>query len=156
MFGAPTEDEDDDDIIDVEGLNDIDSKFVVPDGWWECRTIDAKKELSKKMKPMVVVTVALTGEFMNTDGDLVTHEASADHAGKEFKTYVSLTPAALFKVKQSAEALDLPIDEEGRLRCKVKEFVGKQLMCEFKAEEYEGRESSKVGNMARHPDGPEL
>jgi hypothetical protein len=156
MFGNVIDD-DEDEIIDVDGLNEIDSKFQVPDGWWEARTISAVKELSKTSgKPMVTLTVALTGDVYNDDGVLVTHEESEKHGGKEFKTWISLTPAALFKVKQAAESLDLPITEEGRLRCKLSAFLNKRLMVQMKTETYQDRESSKVGNLARHPDGPEL
>ena len=155
QFGEHVDD-DDDELIDIDGLNEIDSKFLVPDGWWEARTVSAQKELSKSsQKPMVVLTIALTGETYNSDGALVTHEESDKHAGKEFTSYISLTPAALFKVKQAAEALDLPITKEGRLHCKLSEFLSKQLMVEMTAETYNDRESSKPGTFGRHPQGPE-
>ncbi len=151
-FGSPTED-DDDDILDVEGLDEVGSKFQVPSGIHEAKLISAIKETSKNSgKPMVTITVALTGQMDTEQG--FTTAGDGEHGGKEFKMWCSLVPAALFKVKELAEALDLPM-ENGRLKVKLKDLVGLQCLVQMEDREYEGRTSSSVKRMRRHPDGPE-
>lgn len=155
-FGDPVDD-DDEDLLEVDGLNDVDGKYLVPEGYWEARTLSVKKELSKSSgKPMLTFDVALTGNVLNDDGVIVAHADADKHGGKEFKTYVSLAKAALFKVKEMAVSLDIPIQENGRLRCKLSALKDKRFIAKMQTSEYESRESSKVQNWVRHPDGPEL
>jgi len=151
-FGAPS-DNDDDDILDVEGLDEVGSKFQVPKGFHEALILQAIKETSKAGKPMVTFTMALTGNMVDTKGSLSTVD-DGDHGGKEFKMWCSLVPAALFKVKELAEALDLPM-EEGRLKVKLSSLVQLRCVLDMEDREYEGRTSSSVKRMLRHPDGPE-
>jgi hypothetical protein len=152
---APADDDDDsEDLLVVEGLNDADSKFLVPDGKWESRITQAKRETSKSGRPMVTIDFCLTGRCLDGDNDIVVHPEAGKHGGKDFKTWVSLTEAALFKVTEMVAALDLPVDEEGRLRCRLSEFVSLRFVAEMKAEEYQGRDSSKMQTWNRHPDGP--
>lgn len=151
-FGAPTDD-DDDDVLDVEGLDEVGSKFQVPAGYHEAKVISAVKEVSKNSgKPMVTLTTALTGNMVGDAG--MEMADGGDHGGKEFKMWCSLVPAALFKVKELAEALDLPM-EDGRLKVKLSSLVGLQCVVQMEDREYEGRTSSSIKRMLRHPDGPE-
>jgi hypothetical protein len=154
-FGAVEDDESEDDLLVVGGLDEVDGKYLVPDHDWEARTLEVKKEISKSGKPMLTFSVALTGQVLTVDGYMDSHSESDKHSGKEFNTWVSLVPAALFKVKEMAEALDIPI-ENGRLRCKLSDLVNRRFIARMKSSEYEGRESSKVDRWIRHPDGPDL
>ena len=152
-FGSPVEN-DDDDVLEVEGLDEVGSKFQVPAGIHEAKVISAIKETSKNSgKPMITLTTALTGQMV-TKKEGFTSVDGGDHGGKEFKMWCSLVPAALFKVKELAEALDLPI-EDGCLRVKLSDLVGLQCLVLMEDREYEGRTSSSIKRMLRHPEGPE-
>ena len=153
-FGKPVDEEDDDLLhaVSEEDLDKADSKFKVPDGVHEAHFVSVKRETSKKGNPMLTAMVTLTGEY-KTDKGFRTLED--DTKGKEFKTWIPLGASALFKQKEVQEALDIPVVDK-QIQFRKSNMVGKQLLVVMETREYEGRESSSVKSMMRHPDGPEI
>lgn len=152
-FGSPVDD--DDDVVVVDGLDDIPNKFLATKGLHEIRVVGAAKEISKSSgNPMVVLSVCLTGRMMTKKGlQTFDTEVSAD-SGKEFKTYYSLSKAASFKMLELANAFDLPV-VSGQVEIRLSKLVGKMAMAVLVDREWEGNAGSNVNKLLAHPDGPE-
>lgn len=154
-FGSPVEDGGDG-MVRMGGLNDIENKFYVPAGLWEFRTVQADYGPSKNSgNPMITLTIACTGRKMSRAKLPAFDGEDETQAGKELKTYVTLTKAAAFKVDQMAKAFDLPIDDEGNLAFRPSQLVGLQLVCLLQDRMYEERAQSDIKTLMRHPDGPQ-
>lgn len=152
-FGQVT-DEDDDDVIDVDGCDDasLQSKFKCPPGFFEGSVIGSKKELSKKGKPMLTLTIALTGRGYDPKKKRIV-DSNADVGGKEFKRWCSLVPAALFSFAATSKALGIHPDANGKIRAKPSDFVGRRCVVEMKDSEYNGKMYSGIDEVYPHPDG---
>lgn len=126
LFGAPTGD----DVFELEGLDQIESKFLVPNGEYRLRCVDIEREVSKSSNnPM------WTWTFVIVDGP---------HGGKEFKMWTALTAGALWKLEQTVVALGVHSAGASRLRFSKSDVIGKQCIGVFKQEEYQGRMGSKI------------
>jgi hypothetical protein len=157
VFGASV-DEEDEDVIDVDGCDDetLQSKFKCPPGFFGANCIGAKKELSKKGKPMLTLTFALDGtEFSATKGGgFKPRDAQHDVGGKEFKRWCSLVPAALFSFAATAKAMGfVPQGETNKIRAKPSDFINRRCVVEMKDSDYNGKTYSGIDECYPHPDG---
>ena len=157
VFGEAVDDEEED-VIDVDGCDDesLNSKFKCPSGFFGGNCIGAKKELSKKGKPMLTLTIALDGtEFVpKKGGGFKAREPQHDVGGKEFKRWCSLVPAALFSFAATAKAMGFePAPGTGKIRAKPSDFINRRVVVEMKDSEYNGKVYSGIDEVYPHPDG---
>lgn len=137
-MGAPVA-EPSDDEFSVEGLDEVDSKFEVPDGTYGGKCVEIKNEISKKSGfPMIVFTYVLT------DG--------GKHAGKEFIVYATKKPTALFTMKMVLKAYGIDTDRP-QLTFSKQQVLHVPVRLTMKAEKYmaddgEERSSSKIKKVA--------
>ena len=120
-----------DDEFTVEGLDEGDSKFKIPEGEYKMRLIDLVKETSKAGNPMWVWTFTVV---------------SGEHEGIELKTWTALTPAAMWKLTEVLQALGLPSDGK-RANFKKKDALGKECIAVVEDSEYQGRVNSSISNL---------
>lgn len=132
--GPVVEDDADADEFTVEGLDDIDSKFIVPNGTYPARCTDIEYGPSKKSGwPMFTFTYTLT---------------SADkHGGKDFKIYATKKPTALFTLNMVLQAYGIPIGATTTF--KKSQILNKDVRVIMLEEKYttdggEERSSSKI------------
>lgn len=159
-FGAP-EEEDVDDVLEIDGLEDVGTKFRVGvnGGFYEAIVLEAKNDISKAAKPMVTVKVGLTGRMMDKKGNIV--DGDDKDSGKEFTIWLSRVTAALFKMIQWAEAIGLEITEYEKpdgsigkaIKTRLSAWRNRRLVVQMVDSEYEGRTSSKVDKFVLHPEG---
>jgi hypothetical protein len=127
-LSKPTTD-DTDDVFELDGLDEIDSKFLVPDGDYELKVTDVTKDVSKSGNPMWVWDLVIV---------------SGPEAGKEFKTWTAITAGALWKLVQVLAAIGLHDGKSKKVRFSRDEAIGKRCIGVLKQEEYNGRMSSKI------------
>lgn len=156
--GDPDADDGDDVFGDVDGLDEIKNRFVFPDGLYEMRIIDVERNTAKSSgKPKLEWAIALTGMGCGKLGGPLVDMSDKVEPGTELKAHTSLSPQALFKVKQAAEALQLPI-EGGKIKAKKTDVLNRRFIGSTETRKYtrddgtEG-ESSGLKNWYPHPDG---
>lgn len=129
-YGSPTDDDDDDFSAEFDG----DETATVAAGTYTARVVDVVKGDSKAGNPMWTWTFAVTG---NEKGK------KSDFDGKELKLWTALTPAAMWKLSETVQALGIPV-EDNKIKCKKGDLVGKSCLIEVQEDEYNGRPSAKI------------
>lgn len=130
-------DDEDNYEIDLTG-QDSGKDFTIPDGEYAAHVVGLTKGYSQAGNPM------WTWDFAITEGD---------HAGKEYKVFAALTPAALWKLTEVLEAIGLA--EAGKVaKFKKSDAIGKSAIVLLEAEEYKGVNRSSVRKVLPHPKGP--
>jgi hypothetical protein len=96
--GTGPVDDADDGEFSVEGMDQVDSKFVVPKGIYDAKCISIKSEISKSSgHPMIVFVYVLT--------------SGGVHAGKEFTIWATKKPTALFAMKNTLRPYGINVDQ---------------------------------------------
>ena len=111
-------------------------RFLVQEGKHPCKVTDLVRETSKSGNPMFVWDFTVT---------------AGPDAGKDLRLWTVLTPAALWKLKQVAEALDLPVDNG---KTDFSKAVGRRCVVVNEHGDYNGRKVNRVQEVEAHPDGP--
>ncbi len=127
-FGSPSGD--DDFEVDL-GEGDGGGGASIAEGTYAMRVVDVEVGESKAGNPMWTWTFAITG---NEKGK------KSEYSGKEVKLWTALTPAALWKLSETVQALQVPI-ENNRIKCKKADLVGKTCLGVIEVGEYNGRPS---------------
>jgi hypothetical protein len=130
-LGKPTTD-DTEDTFELDGLDEIDSKFLVPDGDYKMKVTDVVKDVSKAGNPMWIWDFAIT---------------AGPEAGKEFKLWTAITAGALWKLVQVLAAIGLHDGKSKKVRFSRSEAIGRECMGTLQQEEYNGRMSSKIDSV---------
>jgi hypothetical protein len=120
-----------DEEFEIGGLDEIDSKFRIPEGAYRMRLIELEKGTSKADNPMWIWTFVVV---------------SGDHEGTELKTWTALTPAAMWKLSEVLEALGFEA-KDGRAKFKKEEAIGREVMAEVVDSEYQGRTNSSISTL---------
>lgn len=132
-FGKPAETED---AWSID-LSNVESSFSIPEGDYLAKCVSLEKSVSKQGNDMYVFT------FTIMEGDYV---------GRDFKTYCALTPQALFKLAEIAEAMQLD-DIGGSTNFHPDRVVNKAVTLEIEDQEYNGKASSTIKRVSEHPKG---
>ncbi len=122
---------DGDEEFSVEGLDEGSSKFHIPEGEYRMRLIDLDKDTSKAGNPMWIWTFAVV---------------KGEHEGAELKTYTALTPAAMWKLTEVLEALQVPA-ADGRAKFKKNDVIGRECTGTVEDNEYQGRVNSSIAQL---------
>lgn len=123
---APSNDAFEVDLSDVQ-----DQSYAIPDGTYKARCIEVSQDVSKSGNPMFV------WEFELTDGQ---------YAGRTFKSWTAITPAAMWKVAETVIALG--IGQQGQVvKFKRQDVLNKECGLVIEQDEYNGKPTSRISRV---------
>lgn len=126
MPGGPTGNMNDSFEVDLSDVQD--SSYSIPDGTYYAKCVNVQQEVSKSGNPMFVWDFEITqGQYM----------------GRTFKSWTAITPAAMWKVAETVQALG--IGQTGSVvKFKRTDVIGKPCGLVIEEDEYNGKKSSKI------------
>ena len=134
-FGTPTTNLDNTFELD---LTQVEQKVLLPEGEYIGKLIDIEKTTSKAGNPMWVWTFAV---------------AAGPFAGEELKLFTAVTPAAMWKLTETLEALGL-----GKAGSIVKftpaDVLGVKAILHVQHDEYEGKPRPSLNKITAPFEGP--
>lgn len=109
-------------------LSNVESGFSIPDGNYKVKCIDIEQSVSKGGNPMFVWT------FEVSEGD---------RAGFQSKVFTAITPAAMWKVAETVQALG--VGQTGSVvKFKRTDVIGKECGALIEKSEYNGQDRSSI------------
>lgn len=115
--------------VDLTGVTT--NGFIIPDGNYEVICTEVEQTVSKGGNPMFVWTFQI---------------ASGDHAGFESKVFTAITPAAMWKVAETVEALG--VGQTGSVvKFKRTDVLNKHCGAIFEQTEYNGNLRSQISKV---------
>ena len=130
MPGAPTANPNAVGDFEVD-LTEVQDNFRVPDGNYKVKCTDIEQTVSKGGNPMFVWT------FQISEGQ---------HAGFESKVFTAITPAAMWKVAETVQALG--VGQTGSVvKFKRTDVIGKECGALIEATEYNGNTRSQISKV---------
>ena len=112
-------------------LTEVQDNFKIPDGNYKVKCVDVEQSVSKGGNPMFVWT------FQISEGD---------HIGFESKVFTAITPAAMWKVAETVEALG--VGQTGSVvKFKRQDVVGKECGALIEETEYNGNVRSQISKV---------
>lgn len=127
----------------TEGSSEGSGAFDFPEGDYPVYCVDVRKEISSQNNDMLVF------DFAGLQGSGLPRGT--------FRLYAALTPKGVWKAHEVARALglsDAKKGEEGELRIKKSDFIGRRGIGTFKKETYNGKVRTQLKALAAHPQGP--
>lgn len=126
MPGAPTST----DSFEVD-LSDVQSGFTIPDGNYRVKCVDIEQSVSKGGNPMFIWT------FEVSEGN---------HVGFQSKVFTAITPAAMWKVAETVQALG--IGQTGQtVKFKRTDVINKECGALIETTEYNGQNRSQISRV---------
>lgn len=127
MPGAPTGSESFE--VDLSGVQE--NSFTIPDGNYKIKCIDIEQSVSKGGNPMFIWTFEIS---------------EGDHAGFQTKLFTAITPAAMWKVAETVQALG--IGQTGQtVKFKRTDVIGKECGALIEKTEYNGKVNSQISRV---------
>ena len=118
------------DVFEAD-LTEADNGLILPDSLYALRCIDVEQGVSNSGNPQFTWTFAIT---------------QGEYAGREFKLWTALTPAAMWKVAEVIVALG--VGEVGKaVRFHKKDVLGKECVGVIEETEYKGRKRSSIARV---------
>lgn len=112
-------------------LSEVQSGFTIPDGVYRVKCIEIEQTVSKGGNPMFQWTFEVV---------------SGDHAGFQSKVFTALTPAAMWKVAETVEALG--VGQTGQVvKFKRSDVINKECGALFEQNEYNGQIRSSISRV---------
>ena len=112
-------------------LSEVKSQFVIPDGIYKVKCIEVEQTVSKGGTPMFAWTFEVS---------------SGEHAGFQSKVFTALTPAAMWKVAETVEALG--VGQQGQVvKFKRSDVVNKECGALFETSDYNGQSRSSISRV---------
>lgn len=112
-------------------LTDVQDNFKIPDGNYKVRCIDIEQSVSKGGNPMFVWTFEIS---------------EGDHAGFQSKVFTAITPAAMWKVAETVQALG--VGQTGSVvKFKRTDVINKECGALIEATEYNGNTRSQISRV---------
>ena len=112
-------------------LSEVQSGFTIPDGIYRVKCIEIEQTVSKGGNPMFVWT------FEVSEGS---------HTGFQCKVFTALTPAAMWKVAETVEALG--IGQQGQVvKFKRSDVINKECGALIVQSEYNGQNRSSISRV---------
>jgi len=116
-----------DDSFEVD-LTGVEDQSNVPDGVYRVRCVNVEQSVSKGGNPMFVWDFEI---------------AEGDRAGRVLKVFTAITPAAMWKVAETVQALG--VGQTGSVvKFKRSDVVGKECGAVVEATEYNGNVRSQI------------
>lgn len=112
-------------------LTDVQDNFKIPDGNYKVKCIEIEQSVSKGGNPMFVWT------FEVSEGE---------HIGFQSKVFTAITPAAMWKVAETVQALG--VGQTGTVvKFKRTDVINKECGALIEATEYNGQERSQISRV---------
>lgn len=112
-------------------LTDVQDGFTIPDGLYRMKCIDIEQSVSKGGNPMFIWT------FEVSEGN---------HAGFQSKVFTAITPAAMWKVAETVQALG--IGQTGQtVKFKRTDVINKECGALIEKTEYNGQNRSQISRV---------
>ena len=109
-------------------LSEVKSGFVIPDGVYRVKCIEIEQTVSRGGNPMFAWTFEIS---------------AGEQAGFQSKVFTALTPAAMWKVAETVEALG--VGQTGQVvKFKRSDVIGKECGAAFEQSEYNGQIRSSI------------
>lgn len=110
---------------------EVDLSYAIPDGTYKAKCIEVSQDVSKSGNPMFV------WEFEITEGQ---------YAGRTFKSWTAITPAAMWKVAETVIALG--IGQQGQVvKFKRQDVLNKECGLVMEQDEYNGKPTSRISRV---------
>lgn len=137
-FDPTAHDDEDEIVVDLSTQTSQEDRYLLPDGEYEVTCTDVVKEVSKSGNPMLVFHF----------------QTGAENKGLRLREYCVTSGAAAFKLGIAIEALGLG-KAGASVSFKKSQAIGRRCIAKLKADEYNGKKSSKIDRLKPHPKGPE-
>lgn len=112
-------------------LSEVQSGYTVPDGTYKVKCIEIEQTVSKSGNPMFAWT------FEISDGP---------NAGFQSKVFTALTPAAMWKVAETVEALG--VGQQGQVvKFKRSDVINRECGAIFETSDYNGQTRSQISRL---------
>lgn len=112
-------------------LTDVQDNFTIPDGNYKVKCIEIGQDVSKGGNPMFVWT------FEVSEGN---------HAGFQSKVFTAITPAAMWKVAETVQALG--VGQSGSVvKFKRTDVINKECGALIEQTEYNGTTRSQISRV---------
>lgn len=112
-------------------LSDVQSGFTIPDGAYRVKCIEIEQTVSKGGNPMFAWTFEIS---------------AGDYTGFQSKVFTALTPAAMWKVAETVEALG--VGQSGQVvKFKRSDVINKECGALFEQMEYNGNTRSQISRV---------
>lgn len=112
-------------------LSEVQSGFTIPDGIYKVKCVEIEQTVSKGGNPMFAWTFEVS---------------SGDHTGFQSKVFTALTPAAMWKVAETVEALG--VGQTGQVvKFKRSDVINKECGAMFEQNEYNGQTRSQISRV---------
>lgn len=112
-------------------LSEVQSNFVIPDGIYRVRCIDVEQTVSKGGNPMFAWSFEVS---------------SGDYTGFQSKVFTALTPAAMWKVAETVEALG--VGQTGQVvKFKRSDVINKECGALIEKSDYNGNVRSQISRV---------
>lgn len=112
-------------------LSEVQSGFTIPDGVYRVKCIEIEQTVSKGGNPMFVWTFEVS---------------AGDRAGFQSKVFTALTPAAMWKVAETVQALG--VGQTGSVvKFKRTDVINKECGALIEATEYNGNTRSQISRV---------
>lgn len=115
-------------------LSDVTSGFVIPDGEYTVKLMDVEQGVSRAENPQYIWSFEVVD--------------SAEHSGWELKVFTALTPAAMWKVAETVEALGIGATGQ-MVRFKRSDVIGRTCRALVEQQEYNGQVRSQISKLMR-------
>ena len=112
-------------------LTDVRDGYNIPDGNYKVKCVDIEQSVSKGGNPMFVWTFEIS---------------EGNHVGFQSKVFTAITPAAMWKVAETVQALG--VGQTGSVvKFKRTDVVGKECGALIEATEYNGNTRSQISRV---------
>ena len=112
-------------------LTDVQDNFNIPDGNYKVKCIDIEQSVSKGGNPMFVWTFEIS---------------EGEHVGFQSKVFTAITPAAMWKVAETVQALG--VGQTGSVvKFKRTDVINKECGALIEATEYNGNTRSQISRV---------
>lgn len=132
-FGKPATQENEWNI----DLSQVESSFALPDDEYLAKCVGLEKQVSKAGNDMYVFTFTIM---------------EGEYQGRDFKLFCALTPQALFKLMEVAEAMQFD-DIGASTQFSPDRVINKAVTLVMAQDEYNGKVNSKINQVLAHPKG---
>ena len=112
-------------------LSEVQSGFTIPDGAYRVKCVDIEQTVSKSGNPMFAWTFEV---------------AAGPQAGFQSKVFTALTPAAMWKVAETVEALG--VGQTGQIvKFRRTDVLNKECGAMFETNDYNGTTRSQISRV---------
>lgn len=112
-------------------LSEVQSGFTIPDGVYKVKCVEIEQTVSRSGNPMFTWTFEVS---------------AGPNAGFQSKVFTALTPAAMWKVAETVEALG--VGQTGQVvKFKRSDVLNKECGAMFEQNEYNGQTRSQISRV---------